>query len=264
MAYKWVDETKLNAALTASADAIREKTGDTAQINFDMENETGFESAIEEIESGGGIDHISLLRSAAFSGAAILDGDILDFRNAETLDTTFRYAGLSKDITLLISDKLTNARELLRGTSGTITIIGTTKNVTNFQGFAKVGARTIRGTSIDFSSAEIVSELFSYGNYGLDARFEPNTLSINAANTWTGNNYGFANDDSLVSYANCLKEGIQGATVYLVTSDIARCNTILGTVSADATGIFHIFTEDVGGTVTLTDFITNTKGWTIA
>lgn len=52
MAYKWVDETKLNAALTASADAIREKTGDTAQINFDMENETGFESAIEEIESG--------------------------------------------------------------------------------------------------------------------------------------------------------------------------------------------------------------------
>lgn len=53
MAYKWVDETKLNAALTASADAIREKTGDTAQINFDMENETGFESAIEEIESGG-------------------------------------------------------------------------------------------------------------------------------------------------------------------------------------------------------------------
>lgn len=54
MAYKWVDETKLNAALTASADAIREKTGDTAQINFDMENETGFESAIEEIPSGGG------------------------------------------------------------------------------------------------------------------------------------------------------------------------------------------------------------------
>lgn len=53
MAYKWVDEIKLNAALTASADAIREKTGDTAQINFDMENETGFESAIEEIESGG-------------------------------------------------------------------------------------------------------------------------------------------------------------------------------------------------------------------
>lgn len=53
MAYKWVDETKLNAALTASAEAIREKTGDTAQINFDMENETGFESAIEEIESGG-------------------------------------------------------------------------------------------------------------------------------------------------------------------------------------------------------------------
>lgn len=56
MAYKWVDESKLNAALTASADAIREKTGDTAQINFDMENETGFESAIEEIESGGGRD----------------------------------------------------------------------------------------------------------------------------------------------------------------------------------------------------------------
>ena len=52
MAYKWVDETKLNAALTASADAIREKTGDTAQINFDMENETGFMTSINKIENG--------------------------------------------------------------------------------------------------------------------------------------------------------------------------------------------------------------------
>lgn len=51
MAYdKIIDSAKLDGALTATADAIREKTGDTAQIQWN--ESTGFASAISAIESG--------------------------------------------------------------------------------------------------------------------------------------------------------------------------------------------------------------------
>lgn len=49
MAYdKVVDSAKLNSAITASADAIRAKTGDTAKIPWD--ESTGFSSAISQIK----------------------------------------------------------------------------------------------------------------------------------------------------------------------------------------------------------------------
>lgn len=47
-----VDNTKLNTALTATANAIRAKTGDNSQINFDYTTDTGFASAISDISSG--------------------------------------------------------------------------------------------------------------------------------------------------------------------------------------------------------------------
>lgn len=49
-----VNETKLNAAMTATADAIRAKTGDSTQIPFDYNGGTGFADAVEAIPQGGG------------------------------------------------------------------------------------------------------------------------------------------------------------------------------------------------------------------
>lgn len=52
-----VNETKLNAAMTATADAIREKLGSEEQIPFDYNGGTGFADAVEAIpQGGGGID----------------------------------------------------------------------------------------------------------------------------------------------------------------------------------------------------------------
>lgn len=51
--YKFINSTKLDNALEATADAIRTKTGDSADITFDFANETGFASAVEAIPSGG-------------------------------------------------------------------------------------------------------------------------------------------------------------------------------------------------------------------
>lgn len=57
MAIKTVNAAKLDAALTATANAIRTKTGGTAQISFDFSGQTGFKSAIEAITGGGGGDY---------------------------------------------------------------------------------------------------------------------------------------------------------------------------------------------------------------
>ena len=65
-------------------------------------------------------------------------------------------------------------------------------------------------------------------------------------------------DESLVSIANGLNPTVSGASLSLHATPKANCSLIVGTV-ADG-----VFTQDAGGTVTLTDFITQTKGWTLA
>lgn len=55
MATELVDATKLNACCTAEANAIRAKTGSSAQIAYDWANSKGFADAIAAI-SGGGVD----------------------------------------------------------------------------------------------------------------------------------------------------------------------------------------------------------------
>lgn len=60
-----VNETKLNAAMTATADAIREKLGSEEQIPFDYNGGTGFADAVEAIPQGGG-GVVSITEGALF------------------------------------------------------------------------------------------------------------------------------------------------------------------------------------------------------
>lgn len=53
---KLVDSTQLDACLTAEANAIRAKTGGSANLTFDFANSKGFADAIAAIPSGGGIE----------------------------------------------------------------------------------------------------------------------------------------------------------------------------------------------------------------
>lgn len=54
MAIKYVDETKLNAAMAYEAGKIREKLGSSAQLDYDFESGKGFGDYVEAIPSGGG------------------------------------------------------------------------------------------------------------------------------------------------------------------------------------------------------------------
>lgn len=58
MAYdKVVDSAKLDAGMTATANAIRAKTGGTEKIPWD--SATGFKTAVEAIQTGGGTEDLS-------------------------------------------------------------------------------------------------------------------------------------------------------------------------------------------------------------
>lgn len=74
---KVIDSTKLEAGMTATAEAIRAKTGSKSPIAWD--NETGFKTAVEVISSEGGVELPELNELAepeeVFLGKEYIDGD---------------------------------------------------------------------------------------------------------------------------------------------------------------------------------------------
>lgn len=93
-------------------------------------------------------------------------------------------------------------------------------------------------------------------------RFKPNAST---ANITFLTNSSLLDDDSLVSVGNGL-DASSPSTLSLHATPKAKLSTVMGTVSqvTDDTGTYDFFTADENGTVTLMDFITNTKGWTVA
>ena len=75
MAEMLVDSTKLDACLDAEADAIRAKTGGSADIPFDFANNKGFADAIAAIPTGGGVAtaEITLVQDYSFANATSIN-----------------------------------------------------------------------------------------------------------------------------------------------------------------------------------------------
>lgn len=72
-------------------------------------------------------------------------------------------------------------------------------------------------------------------------------------------------NESAVSIANALG-ATTGMTLKLSGTTKTKSSTIVGTVSqvTEDSSTYDFFTADENGTVTLLNFITNTKGWTVA
>lgn len=80
--YKFIDSDKLDAALEATASAIREKTGSSDEINFDFSGETGFATAVSAIPSGStpsGTKQINVVVNGTITE------DVSDYANAEII-----------------------------------------------------------------------------------------------------------------------------------------------------------------------------------
>ncbi len=114
--------------------------------------------------------------------------------------------------------------------------------------------KTVTGGAIDLSAATNLSN-FAANAYSLETiSFVPSSIKMSI----TFSNASKLTDDSLVSIVNGLDGTVTGQSLTLHATPKARCGQIVGTVTD---GIFAI---DAGGSTTLLDFATTTKGWTVA
>ena len=165
------------------------------------------------------------------------------------------------EIELIVDAGLTNMAYVFSDCKAThITIRATTSNCTVFADAFSANNNetffvTVDGDALDLSSATGANSLNNMlGKRVKEIRFVPNS----AKTSWTMNNCENISDATLVSIANALDGTATGLTLKIHATPKARCQTLMGTVAAG------VFTADASGTVTLADFITQTKGWTLA
>lgn len=262
---KLVDSTQLDADLTSVANAIRTKGGTSAQMAFPA----GFVSAIQNIP--GGDENLSILKQIthlkeAFSYTTISDFD-LDFTGFNNLyDMSFMFMSAS------INSKTVKIRNLVSQR--------TNFNVGDMFYYSGSGIKRIEFINcnfapaqwsefvrtcqveeiigdLDFSNASNVGAMFWDAPRLKEVRFRQNTVTINMSNS--GLEYcALLSDASLISIANGLSPNATSAVIPLHTTPKSRCSEIMGT---NDNGTFIV---DLTGALSLADFITNVKGWTIA
>lgn len=262
---KLVDSTQLDADLASVADAIRAKGGTSAQLAFPAE----FVSAIEDIETGGGgINYLDYCTMIRFGNRFPTTDPNITLAIATTGEEMFNNATKYETVAVTFLAKPTNFYGFLGGNNSksalkSITINGDFSSVIRWSDFVKSCPvlTEIKGTPLNFTAVTNANYTTWSGNssYQLPAltyvRYAENTLKINQA-VWAPN----LDNASLVSIANGLVAGAH--TLTLTTGSKDKLPNIVGTVTNN--GTYDVFTEDAQGQTTLQDFITTTKGWTIA
>lgn len=110
-------------------------------------------------------------------------------------------------------------------------------------------------SNVDFSSNVTFSQMFAYIKNLKNVTFKQNA---GIANNIEFSSCELLTDASLVSIANALATGVSGKSVKFHSTPKARLSTIMGTVSDG------LFVLDQSGSVSLQDYITTTRGWTIS
>lgn len=262
---KLVDSTQLNADLTSVANAIRTKGGTSAQMAFPA----GFVSAVENIPSGD--DNLSIFKQVAalknaFSYVTINDFD-LDFSGFNNL-----YDMSQMFVASNINSKTVKIRNLVSQSTafnvgGMFYYTGNGINRIEFINcnFAPaIWSEFVRTCSVeeiignlDFSNASNVGSMFWGAKKLKEIRFRQNTVTIDMSQSGL-NSCEILSDASLVSIANGLSPNATSAVIPFHATPKSRCSEIMG---IDDNGTFIV---DLTGALSLADFITNVKGWTIA
>lgn len=295
-----VDSVQLNNGLSAICNAIRAKNGGTEHLTFPSE----IADAIAAIETGiTPSGSISISDNGTYdvtdkaSAVVNVNSDNIDFMQyctvapqfganypsatphiiapiCKSFYNMFYYASSHcpyTDITVesnaqvtslgYLAENYLNASELK-----TVTLnISDLSKCTSYQAMFKNnnGLCEILGSPLDFSSVTNANSS-SWGNtqakVPLSIRYKPNTLHVN--HNISGE--GTLTQDSIISIANGLKFG--NHTLALHANVKVMCTNLRGTVSQEEDGdvTYDFFTADTSGAVTLENFITQTKGWTIA
>lgn len=274
---KIVDSTQLDAAMTYTANRIRNKTGGTNQISWDSTK--GFGDAVDAISGGGssGVDeNLKYATKVSFAGATLPDTFEVTLPDAQTdFSSIFDFAYV-KHITIHSSSKPTTLNSMFRRANNgglyTVTLDFNTSKVSNYQNcFAQgIGSQGINFTEIngvlDFSSVTTTtnSNAFSSTKNLTKVTFAPNTLGVSFNASAIPN----INDTSLLSLLNCFKDRTGEDALTLTVKDTWKTadtgRLYVNYVKLDAvTGLYVSCEQTDEGAMTMADAITS-KNWTIA
>ena len=276
MAYdKVVDSTQLDAAMTYTANRIRNKTGGTDQIAWDSTK--GFGDAVDAISSGGGnpFEAFESLQSFELSGKSTITEFVANIPNVTKLRYSFavtRTNPLTR-IELTVSNKLTNVSFML----GNAAVLALTEIV--FKGdFSKVesvaSAFSCSGSGIndglkkivglDFTSVTNASNVFASQRGLTDIEIKADTVNVSLNLNYQQN----LNIASCVNVLNALKDRTgQDALTLTLHSALKTADTGMiyaNYVKLDAdTNLYVSCGSTDAGAVTIASAIT-AKNWTIA
>lgn len=109
----------------------------------------------------------------------------------------------------------------------------------------------------DLTNATNVNAMFSNASRLREVRFKANTIKID----FIGSTISLCpslSDESLVSLANGLNPNVTGKSILFHETPKARCSTLMGTNDNGT------FVANASGALSLADFITTVKGWTLS
>lgn len=270
--YYLVDKTLLDNGLKEIADAIRQSGGTTAKLSFP----TGMVTAVSGIKAAPWwIDKMVnapyLFQRVTLPEKCEFDFSFLPVSEDTQVNMTnlFGFAKGVKEttVTFPFSKKICIGYIFYGATTVEKVVFKGEFDFTQNPGGGILGGlaafsmcsnlKTIESTATFGGKEFLRKEATAYNPFYscaklVDVRFTPNSAQQDWVFKWSPALSG----ETLVSAANALTVGSYTLTLHATAA--ARCAEITGTVSDGA------FTASSSGTTTLVDFITTTKGWSLA
>lgn len=108
---------------------------------------------------------------------------------------------------------------------------------------------------LDFTNATTASSMFYETGNITSIHFKPNSISVSIGNSAY---LSKIDDDSLISLCNGFNSNVSNTFQFHSTITSGRLSTLMGN------NVNDLFVADENGSISLQDFITNVKGWTIS
>lgn len=208
-------------------------------------------------ETGTYVDYTYYARglSAAYQGLSTgLTSYLLNVPNVTTLAYAWHTNTAVISIEITVTSALTTIQEICNGAHNlvTITIHGSTSSVANWNAaFSCSKLETING-ALDMSTCTN-SAMFSTSTTQLvNVSYVPNTINI----AYSLANQPLLSNTSLLSLANGLVVQVTAKTITMHATSKTAMNAI-NVDNVDGTAV-------AGSAMTLTEFVTNIKNWTVA
>lgn len=272
---KVVDSAQLDAALTYTANRIRNKTGDTNQIMWDSAK--GFGDAVDAISSSGDnpFEVFESLQSFQLSNKSTITEFVANIPNVTNLRNSFA-VGLRNPLTrieLTVSNKLTDVSFMLGNAAvwslTEIVFKGDFSKVKNVATAFACGGTGINDTlkkivGLDFTSVTNASNVFASQRGLTDIEIKADTVNVSL----NLNSQPHLNIASCVNVLNALKDRTgQDALTLTLNAALKTADTGMiyaNYVKLDADTNLYVSCESTdAGAVTIAAAIT-AKNWTIA